>query len=147
MTYWCRAISDKYETFQKPQWLDILEFYLSEVDIHPKNIFNVGHNDLIEIANRLEPISKYWCCTLHKISKIIKEIELDSDDLFSLPLLGGRFAQLCGKNMIHNNLSKPQDYGKATIFRKIINCKAFKTRTDFPIVNISLQANTSIVAS
>ena len=119
----------------------------------------MGHNDLSEIANRLEPISNFWSNTFHKISKIIKEIEINSDDFLSLPLFGGIFAKLCGnpnlsifgtysqefKALIQNSLSKPQDFGKDTIFKK--NKKNVKYIKPGPNINISSQAYTSIVAS
>ena len=109
----------------------------------------MGHSDLREIADRLEPISHFWSCTFHKISKIIKEIELNSDDFLSLPLFGGRFAKLCEnpnlsifgihsqeyKALIINDLSKPQDFGKDTMFKKLK--KTVKHSKLAPIFKIS----------
>ena len=76
-----------------PIWINIVKYYLSNLNIDIDIIFKIGHKDILIISQKLLPQTTFWSETFKNMSEIISLIERSNEHILNLPAFGGEFSK------------------------------------------------------
>ena len=89
--FWIKHLLKNYD--EMPIWINIVKYYLSNINIDIDIIFKIGYKDILIISQKLLPQTTFWSETFKNMSEIISLIERDNEHILNLPAFGGEFSK------------------------------------------------------
>ena len=89
--FWIKHLLKNYD--EMPIWINIVKYYLSNINIDIDIIFKIGYKDILIISQKLLPQTTFWSETFKNMSEIISLIERSNEHILNLPAFGGEFSK------------------------------------------------------